>query len=537
MKKRIFLFVTILAILACLLAVTISAAEPSYADGEWIYADDGVTKLAIRDTEGNPLIWYMNGDVLKYVRADQTDETESVYVKYSISAGCSNIGSYVSESCLKDIDIYDNGTQIEGSSINSQIVLFNMERLTIDTINGWLFGNKNGCCTLMRGMVFPSTLKYIGQEGLTNTKMVQYWNLENTQLTYINACDFAATSTLTQEATNGVLRLPFTLNVPLSAQKAQIKTYIMNPYSTFNYNQLWNQYFRQCSKLEKIYAPASVAMGFGQEALRDTSKYLIMLCGTEEDAQNLIANTPNNNWYNDSLKKAEIISYETYISDPATYDDANKAYVVYGCNFCDNFYDGKHDNGESCEYESFYENGKHTVGCTRDCGVSTTTELLPIFYSLGYSHTENDKYAIMQGFAVNKEALDFYNSYNPDAQISEFGLLAGSKANLDLVDGEIFDANGEVAETTKVAYRAFSDENYVVFEMKISGLEKTKEVEGETIVYADLEIFNCAYYLVKNVDAEGNVTYTSMYMDANGITETLTNAVTYNGLANKAVTE
>jgi len=65
MKKKILLLCVMVAVLACILAISVCAAEPSYKDGEWIYADDDVTKLAIRDTDGNPLIWYMNGEELK----------------------------------------------------------------------------------------------------------------------------------------------------------------------------------------------------------------------------------------------------------------------------------------------------------------------------------------------------------------------------------------------------------------------------------------------------------------------------------------
>jgi len=186
MKKIVLILSTVLVI-TCLFAISVSAAEPSYADGEWIYAADGTTKLAIRDTDGNPLLWYMNGEELKYVRADQTDKTQSVYVEYGISAGGSGFDTKVfsPQKTLKSIKVFDNGTEIMGygSDLAAQkIVLMNLEWMDIDAFNGWLFGNKNGCCPLLRGIVLPSTLKGIGQEGFTNTKLVQIWNLENTQL-------------------------------------------------------------------------------------------------------------------------------------------------------------------------------------------------------------------------------------------------------------------------------------------------------------------------------------------------------------------
>ena len=95
MKKKILLMIAIISVLVCVFAFSVNAAEPAYNDGEWIYAADGTTKLAIRDTEGNPLVWYMNGDELKYVRADQTDETQPVYIKYAISAGGSGFDTKV----------------------------------------------------------------------------------------------------------------------------------------------------------------------------------------------------------------------------------------------------------------------------------------------------------------------------------------------------------------------------------------------------------------------------------------------------------
>ena len=144
MKKKLILMLSMLALLVCVLAISVSASTPSYKDGEWIYAADGVTKLTLRDTDGNPLIWYLNGEELKYVRADQTDETQSVYVKYEISAGGSGFNTQVfnPEKTLKSIKIYDNGTEIIGSGTNlsiQKVVLMNLEKLDVDAFNGWLF--------------------------------------------------------------------------------------------------------------------------------------------------------------------------------------------------------------------------------------------------------------------------------------------------------------------------------------------------------------------------------------------------------------
>ena len=358
MKKKLLVIVAIMAMLIAVFAITASAAEPSYKDGEWIYAADGTTKLAIRDTDGNPLIWYMNGEELKYVRADQTDTTQSVYVVYKIEAGGNGFDTSIlnPQKNLKDIDIYDNGTQIECSGINSALVLFNMEKLNIDALNGWLWGNKNGCCTKMRGIVFPSTLKGIGQEGFTNTKLVQAWNLENTQLFYLNSCSPFSTSTFTQEATGGVFITPYVDAAPISVQGSGVKVYIMSPVSTFNTCQKWYQLFRGCNKLEKVYAPEIMSQGYGEEAFRDnSSKYIVFYTGNEQGAIDMRTNTQE--YCNGSLRGATIISYETYLADPTTYDNSTSTiYIVHSTNYCDAFYASTHLGDDyDCTTENYCE--------------------------------------------------------------------------------------------------------------------------------------------------------------------------------------
>ena len=95
MKRKLILTLLVVCLLMCLFAVSVNAAEPSYTDGEWIYAADGVTKLTLRDTDGDPLIWYTNGDEIKYVKANQTDTTKDVYVVYEISGGGSGFDTNV----------------------------------------------------------------------------------------------------------------------------------------------------------------------------------------------------------------------------------------------------------------------------------------------------------------------------------------------------------------------------------------------------------------------------------------------------------
>ena len=493
MKKKIFLTIIVMCVLTCLFAFSVNAAEPSYADGEWIYAADGVTKITLRDTDGNPLVWYMNGEELKYVRADQTDPTEDVYIKYEISAGGSgfNTSVFSPEKTLKKITIYDNGTEIIGSGSNlaaQKIVLLNLEKLDVDAFNGWLFGNKNGCCPSLRGIYLPSTLRGIGQEGFTNTKLVQIWNLENTKLFYMNACNPASNSTLTQEATNGVIKCPPTMTTPLNIQGTQVVTYIMSPFiDDPKMVEPFHQYFRDCKKLQNIFVPAAAQIGFGEEAFRGTpAQYIVFITGTEQDAIAMRDNTRDRSQGdNAQFKKAEVISYETYMSDKETYDNTtNKVYIVYGYDYCQAFFDGhKMSENTKMQFTSYFNEILFASSCLNEgCsykGFDTTKTIAPMFTYRGYSVSKFDNgsgHSMVQGFGVNKESIKRYVEITGAPFV--FGVIATGN-----VGGEAIDP---MAKQDKVQSKEL---NYIIhdyFEIKVSGISSA---------YLDKEIIFCGYVI------------------------------------------
>ena len=502
MKKRILLITVLVAILACIFAISVNAAEPSYKDGEWIYAADGTTKLAIRDTDGNPLIWYMNGSELKYVRADQTDDTQSVYVKYSISAGGNGFdAAHTPTACLKDIDIYDNGTQIEGALIGSQIVLLNIEHLEVDAFNGWLFGNKNGCCTIMRGIVFPSTLKYIGQEGFTNHKIIQMWNLENTQLEWYNTFSQEPFSNryLTQEATNYTIKFPDTLTKNPSVAYTKVKNVIFSPNST---DANSNQTLRECSNLETVYIHTGfVETSFNGEGFRSTNNFVMFFTGTEEQALALKENSANSYGHNNHFKgdKTQIISYATYLSDKDTYDNAkNLIYIVYGYNYCEAFYDGTHDNsvtygfaggeaytGDYCKYE----------GCDR-CGEKSATVIGKLLVNKGYSVAESGD-GFTYDITFDKDVIAIYEQN--EGITFKYGIVAGKISEDD--GGKIVTASGEKANDN-VFTSLFDKTSYELLNVKVTGVNTAEYKAKDVYLSAFIIDGEDVYYLGQGVTSE-----------------------------------
>lgn len=87
MKKRILLVALMVALLVCLFAISVSAAEPDTSK-ETVTLADG-TVCALWDTDGKPLIWYVkstdeNG-VKTYGYVDATSSAVDYYASYSAS--------------------------------------------------------------------------------------------------------------------------------------------------------------------------------------------------------------------------------------------------------------------------------------------------------------------------------------------------------------------------------------------------------------------------------------------------------------------
>ena len=69
MKRKLMLIVAMIAILACLFALSVSAVEPDATKGT-VTLNDG-TECALYDVNGNALVWYINSSGgYSYVRAD-----------------------------------------------------------------------------------------------------------------------------------------------------------------------------------------------------------------------------------------------------------------------------------------------------------------------------------------------------------------------------------------------------------------------------------------------------------------------------------
>jgi hypothetical protein len=202
--------------------------------------------------------------------------------------------------------------------------------------------------------------------------------------------------------------------------------------------------------------------------------------------------------------------------------------VAFDCVYCD----AKRSEGEGTTHNhtvaiiiynnnNFFAKGTKTYKCANDGCTSKLaegTEVTPIFTSLGYSKTEVGTKAVIQGFAVNQNALIEYNNATDD-KIVGFGVLAASKKALN-DETEIFE-NGNI-NNKKVANVDFSTKSFDVMEMRIAGLEGSDETNGD---YVNLELYCCGYYLVQN-----GTEIDSYYASEGVVTENLGATITFNGI-------
>ena len=174
---------------------------------------------------------------------------------------------------------------------------------------------------------------------------------------------------------------------------------------------------------------------------------------------------------NGGFKASQVISYSTYLLDQATYDNSTKqAYIIYGYNYCEAFYDGNHQNGieygfngadkyssEFCKFE----------GCV-NCDKKETTSYGYLFTSKGYS-TENMGNGFTFGITFNKEAIALYEE-KMEASF-EYGFVAGKITEGD--NGVIVNQNGEKA-TDSVFTTIFTNTAYELFNVKVTGIDSAE---------------------------------------------------------------
>ncbi len=191
MKKKLFLAFLMVAMLICLLAVSVSAEETDMPAYDRTYnIDDVEYPIWEQDTDGNyhPLIWYLNSEnKMCSVWADNQDTTKAPYVTYAcyITASYAEIGT---------IRIYDEkGTEYKTkeaaviANLNNVQITYQGKTDYISRINSNAFQGSS----IIKAAFLPASINYMGPDNQDNYKFASFRECAN--LEYV---EFPVNSTI-----------------------------------------------------------------------------------------------------------------------------------------------------------------------------------------------------------------------------------------------------------------------------------------------------------------------------------------------------
>ena len=197
MKKKLFLVFLILTMLACILALSVSAEEANAMNYDRTYTLDGVSyPLWEQDGEGNyhPLIWYLNGEnEMRSVWADGEADADGTYVNLSCFEGQlskmtvyeSDGASYTSD--LSFVIVNLNGVQLNHNGNLWPIKYIHAKAFHTNTTISNVAELKLNENNVLKAVFLPNTLVHIGwaQAHVANTVAAFYSFNNCTALEYV----------------------------------------------------------------------------------------------------------------------------------------------------------------------------------------------------------------------------------------------------------------------------------------------------------------------------------------------------------------
>ncbi|MBE6674845.1 MAG: leucine-rich repeat domain-containing protein [Ruminococcaceae bacterium] len=265
--------------------------------------------------------------------------------------------------------------------------------------------------------------------------------------------------------------------------------------------------FQDCESLEKVVVlgpTIGTNMFYGCSSLRT----LVLTEKLEEFGDSALASVPQDSfttYYTGTdydriktlcsnstrLSQASAYTYADYISGNYT---SKKFMLIYDCNICTVGFDGKHImSGNTKErFSSYLENITFIDTCTRvGCGNETVIKTIqPLFTCLGYSASQSGVSGIVLGFTVNIEAITEYESLT--GKTISYGVFAVSGKKIG--NNEIFANDGTAADGV---INAEIKNNFSYFDLKIAGFADTqKDIKlalGGYVVTTDGEATEYSY--------------------------------------------
>ena len=476
MKKKIFLMLAMIAVVACMLALAVSA-ESVHAgkvdlDATVTLSDGTVVNLF--DSEGNALIWYENKDgELKSIRADIGIDGENK-VDFQIN----NWVGWVSGKEANQFDKiiitvdgveYGSGDIVVFSIMDDDVVITSSKKGRVGKAVNCYENAFKDAKKLEYAFLRLDTLAFYKDSfrGASNLK-------------YVNFEDLAELVDITANSFQDCTSLGPTLVLPMSVKNigtatfrncTSLETVVLSDKvsSLGSYDA-----FMDCKKLTTIVIPGTLTNVPINSFKNSTAITKVCYVGTKEQAEAFIASAASSGG-NPVIAELTIISYADY----EKLADKSGKYFIYDYNYCAAFNGGNHTMAGNAVMQAvdYFKDITFADTCTVCNGtfVDASLTINPLFTWKGFSVSEqadaNGCYSVTQGFYVDMEAIKAYAAIKTDFA---FGVVAsvGKENPISIVDGEVVaDSNVIFAPISKNANGELSVvHNY--FDIKVTGIDE-----------------------------------------------------------------
>lgn len=504
MKKKI-LFLLIAVSLICLMAISISAERYTPTFGA-VTTVDGIAEPKILDTTSRVVMTDGTTYPAYYILNDSTSFSPNFN---KLNNALKALGQTVS---------YSRGT-VKALEIPEGII----DLPSCYNAGGFFQGDK--FTPTIEYLRLPSTLETMGDAAIYRINTLKVIdNFENTKVVNIPTRLEGLSSLQYIHLPNTVKTIPGGAFRDCTSVEYIILGASIEEINTQAFLYAGKNSGKECLKLYVSGSLLSVVNAYGDGPLQGSNAVVVLYyTGTLTDVgmQQMITGT--------GIKKGA--SKWKFVDASAKDFDKNATYtestIIYNYNACDAFYNGEHvmENVSGCQVKckncglaQEKDNSVHTNTVTMQktekgyfdtivastvcsiCGkVEKEESIAPLFTHLGYSvSTYGDGYAMVQGYYVNKAAVDAYKYYAPNFK---FGVIAANNATEGSIAPKVDDANAIAAPLDNL--------NHDYFDIKISGIPVDK---------CDSLLVFCAYVI------ESDVMY---YLD-NNVTSTSVTGFSYN---------
>lgn len=555
MKKKILLIVTLVAVFACLLALSVFAENkiiklstlPTLAeihadrdayvshldafDGDSLGEIDSTSVVVLSDLAETPTYYvfpsyyYMrttNNTVWGYLTklneaitaADPTAFAGYVGIGGSWSAGgCKYLIRYEVPTYVTSFSAtskFEADTNLKEVYFPTHIVIdeetgLEKEVAYVTSISGQnLFSSCSSLEYVHNSEFLPAALVEGNQDGFAGCRSLKEIKIPETAKSIGLRC-FNECSSLTEVTLpNGLT----TLSKMAFANCTSLVTFRFG--SGFNkFSSPNNDYetFLNSNKLKYVYLPASFADNVTatnnqfKNIFNNSQKATFFLVGSYDDALESRDKFKATN-ANKAYGNAEIVEFDPNVDYTTYADTLGYSIIVYNYSACEAFYNGEHNVSEhySLEYsgEEFLSTAIKSKACASCTYKVDKSELGALFVSLGYS--TNGRGSVIQGFSINSDMLSAYEEVLGEIT---YGVIAAGDTREDKTQG------ADVFSFEKKVFHELSGSAYDYFQVMVNGIDESKY---------DAYIFFCAY-----VQAGEKCYYIN-----EGVTDTVATSTTYN---------